>query len=400
MFKKKTPVLKLFEEKGLVKVCAPMVRYSKLQFRNLVKLYDCDLVYTPMILADSFCESEKARQNEFTTNCLDTPLIAQFAANSSEHFLEATKLIYPYCDGIDLNCGCPQRWAKEIGIGCELLKQPQLIYDIVKQCRNVVDESFTVSVKIRLLHNIRDTVEFVRQLEKCGVSFVTVHARIPEQSVGEINRTDLKIIKESCNIPIIGNGGLTNVQECNELQKQTGCDGVMVANAILSNPALFSGYSATPMDCIQNWIDICYNSILTEETYKSELENPSQHIPERPNSLTFQCFHHHLVFMLGKLLKKKQRQYFNNLRTFREALSFINNTFGITPRLFPLEKFYKYSLSCINYLDSQESTMSIKRKSSKFVAHDAYSNGKYFESRFESDEDFDCDWSNIFLDRT
>ena len=39
---------------------ALQVRYSKLAFRLLVKLYDCDLTFTPMILADSFYNSEQA----------------------------------------------------------------------------------------------------------------------------------------------------------------------------------------------------------------------------------------------------------------------------------------------------------------------------------------------------
>lgn len=45
-----------------------MVRYSKLEFRTLVRKYGVDLCYTPMIMADSFCQSNKARLNEFTTN--------------------------------------------------------------------------------------------------------------------------------------------------------------------------------------------------------------------------------------------------------------------------------------------------------------------------------------------
>lgn len=52
-----------------LKICAPMVRYSKLEFRTLVRKYGVDLSFTPMIMADSFCQSNKARLNEFTTNC-------------------------------------------------------------------------------------------------------------------------------------------------------------------------------------------------------------------------------------------------------------------------------------------------------------------------------------------
>lgn len=36
-----------------------MVRYSRLEFRDLVRNYGADLTFTPMIIANSFCRSEK-----------------------------------------------------------------------------------------------------------------------------------------------------------------------------------------------------------------------------------------------------------------------------------------------------------------------------------------------------
>lgn len=44
-------------------------------------------------------------------------LIAQFAANDPVHLAEASELIRPYVDAIDINCGCPQKWAYAEGIG-------------------------------------------------------------------------------------------------------------------------------------------------------------------------------------------------------------------------------------------------------------------------------------------
>lgn len=35
----------------------------------------------------------------------DTPLVAQFAANTTHEYLSAAEMVYPYVDGIDLNCG-------------------------------------------------------------------------------------------------------------------------------------------------------------------------------------------------------------------------------------------------------------------------------------------------------
>ncbi|XP_065167011.1 tRNA-dihydrouridine(20a/20b) synthase [NAD(P)+]-like isoform X3 [Atheta coriaria] len=88
-------VLRLFETKPCLKVCAPMVRYSKLQFRQLVRLYDCDLAFTPMLLADSFILSSKARNNEFTTSKNDSPLVVQFASNNVSDFVGASVLVSP-----------------------------------------------------------------------------------------------------------------------------------------------------------------------------------------------------------------------------------------------------------------------------------------------------------------
>ena len=51
----------LKDKNGIVKICAPMVRYSKLPFRLLVSEYDCDLAFSPMIMAESFAVSQKAR---------------------------------------------------------------------------------------------------------------------------------------------------------------------------------------------------------------------------------------------------------------------------------------------------------------------------------------------------
>lgn len=67
----------------------------RLQFRTLARRYNCDLCFTPMIMADSFVQSAKARDNEFTTNKNDKPLIVQFAAKTVEDFVGAAEMVAP-----------------------------------------------------------------------------------------------------------------------------------------------------------------------------------------------------------------------------------------------------------------------------------------------------------------
>jgi tRNA-dihydrouridine synthase 4 len=102
-----------------------MVRFSKLPFRHVVRSWGSDIVFTPMIMANSFVNSSKARDVEFTTNAYDRyvrppcdvqrtnmilhtrsrPLVVQFAAHTDKEFGDAAELVASSADGIDLNCG-------------------------------------------------------------------------------------------------------------------------------------------------------------------------------------------------------------------------------------------------------------------------------------------------------
>lgn len=117
--------------------------YYRLAFRCLVRKYDCDVCFTPMIVAADFMRSVKARDSEFTTKrgnasivCFicelyvividtddrvadskylyfdptaDQPLIVQFAAKDAQTLADAACVVAPFSDGVDVNCGCPQR---------------------------------------------------------------------------------------------------------------------------------------------------------------------------------------------------------------------------------------------------------------------------------------------------
>lgn len=97
-------------------------------------------------------------------------LIVQFAANDGQQLADAAELVKPWVDGIDLNCGtsslatclasfdahrlrragCPQKWAYQEGIGCALLRKPELVRDLVRSTKQRVGWDFPVSVKIRV----------------------------------------------------------------------------------------------------------------------------------------------------------------------------------------------------------------------------------------------------------
>lgn len=125
--------------------------------RQLIKKYGCDLLYTPMIMADSFVRSDKARDVEFTTTEVDRPLIVQFASNNVSDFSNAARFVRNFSDGVDLNCGCPQRWAIQEGVGSAMIDKAELICQMIKETRKALDHDpdFSISIKIRIHDDIK-----------------------------------------------------------------------------------------------------------------------------------------------------------------------------------------------------------------------------------------------------
>nr|XP_045596403.1 tRNA-dihydrouridine(20a/20b) synthase [NAD(P)+]-like [Procambarus clarkii] len=299
--------LELFKHKELVTISAPMVRYSKLAFRSLVRKYGCDLCFTPMIISDCFLQSIRARHSDFTTCKEDRPLIVQFAASKGEDWAGATRLVAPYCDGVDLNCGCPQRWAMAEGYGACLIHKPELVADMIRQTRNMVtDPDFTVSIKIRLHKDYKQTVNFARQMEAAGASFITVHGRTQDQRGDPVCLEAIADIKSVLQIPVVANGDVRSMDDAHRIQKITGVNGVMAARGMLENPAMYAGYTTTPLECVKDWVNVA-------------LETGTQ----------FTCFHQHLIYMMDKSLTRADRRYFNVLGSTSGVLTYLTEKYMI-----------------------------------------------------------------------
>ena len=219
----KKSILELLKSPSPTKICAPMVRYSKLQFRCLVRKYNCDIAYTPMIISDSFINSQQCRDVELTTNSSDRPLVVQFAASDPKTFAEASEMIYPFSDGVGLNSGCPQRWAMAEGFGAKLLKNPVVLKDFVRFTRSRInDEDFTISIKIRLHKDIRRTVEMCKMLQHVGVSYIDVHGRTTEERHQPVHYDQIKLLKDNLHIPLVANGDVTTLEEAYQVCDDTG----------------------------------------------------------------------------------------------------------------------------------------------------------------------------------
>lgn len=91
---------------------------------------------------------------DFTTSDSDRPLVVQFAASTPVDFARAAEMVMPYSDGVNLNCGCPQSWAIQEGVGCAMMRKPDDVAAMVRAVKERCGAGFCVSVKIRVHKDI------------------------------------------------------------------------------------------------------------------------------------------------------------------------------------------------------------------------------------------------------
>jgi tRNA-dihydrouridine synthase 1 len=105
----------------------------------------------------------------------DRPFFVQFCANDPNILLAAAKRVAPYCDGVDLNLGCPQGIAKKGHYGSFLQEDQDLIYRLV----NILHKELPIPVtaKMRILETKEKTLDYAKNLLSAGASILTVHGR-------------------------------------------------------------------------------------------------------------------------------------------------------------------------------------------------------------------------------
>jgi len=239
-------------------ICAPMVDQSELAFRMLTRKYGAQLCYTPMLHSKMMVTDKNYKKQNFTTCKEDRPLIVQFCGNDPEILLKAAKMVEDECDAVDINLGCPQGIARRGHYGSFLLKEPQLIKKIVETLTSNL--KIPVTCKIRMLPSEEETLKLAKLIEDAGCSLLTVHGRTKEQNkqtVGSCNWDIITKIKQVVKIPVFANGGSHSYDDVLKCLETTKVEGVMSAESLLENPALFSGKIVDLDDLASEYLNLC-----------------------------------------------------------------------------------------------------------------------------------------------
>ncbi len=219
---------------------APMAGITDLPFRVICKEFGASLVCTEMISAKAIFYNDEKTKKLMNTQGEKRPIAFQIFGSDKESMGYSAKYVSKLGDIIDINLGCPAPKVVKNGDGSKLLLDLDKTKEVIETVVN--NSSVPVTIKIRLGWDKEHIVgtEVAKIAEKAGVCAITVHGRTRSEFYsGKADLEYIKKIKQSVNIPVIGNGDIVDEESAKVMFEKTGVDGIMIGRASLGNPWIF-----------------------------------------------------------------------------------------------------------------------------------------------------------------
>lgn len=219
---------------------APMAGITDLPFRLICKENGAGLVYTEMISAKALLYGDEKTKLLLKTCNQEKPLAVQIFGSDLEAIAYASKYVSNFADIVDINMGCPAPKVVKNGDGSKILLDLNLLRQIVETA--VKNSKVPVTVKMRTGWDAEHIValEAAKIIEQAGASAIALHGRTRSQFYsGEADWKIIKQVKQSVNIPIIGNGDIKCKEDAKKALEKSKVDAIMIGRASLGNPWIF-----------------------------------------------------------------------------------------------------------------------------------------------------------------
>lgn len=223
-------------------ILAPMAGVCNSAFRKICKEMGCALVCAEMVSDKGMIYNSKKTEDMLYFEEVERPISQQIFGSDKETFTKAAQRVYEimHPDIIDINMGCPvPKVAVRAQAGSALLKNPELIREIVSSVVESVPVPVTVKIRSGWDFNSINAVEIAKICEEAGAKAITVHPRTRSQLYsGKADLDIIKQVKEAVHIPVIGNGDIKDIETAKHMLEYTKCDAIMIGRGVLGNPWL------------------------------------------------------------------------------------------------------------------------------------------------------------------
>jgi nifR3 family TIM-barrel protein len=220
-------------------VLAPMAGVCNSAFRLTVKEFGAGLVCAEMVSDKGIVLKNEKTMNMLYIDEREKPLSLQIFGGEKKTLVEAAQFVdkNTNADIIDINMGCPVPKITKCDAGAKWLLDPDKIYEMVAAVVEAVEKPVTVKMRMGWDDDHIFAVKNAQAVERAGGKAVALHGRTRVQMYeGKANWDIIREVKQSINIPLIGNGDIQTPHDAKRMLEETGCDGVMIGRAALGNP--------------------------------------------------------------------------------------------------------------------------------------------------------------------
>lgn len=220
---------------------APMAGITDQPFRRLCSQLGAGLTFSEMMSTNpDVWHTEKSRlrlahHDEIGINAV------QIAGSDPTEMAQAAKINVEYgADIIDINMGCPAKKVNKKMAGSALLREPELVAQILNAVVNAVDVPVTLKIRTGWDLENRNCLTIAKIAEQAGIKALTIHGRTRSCLFnGEAEYESIKAVKQTVSIPIIANGDIRSAEKAKSVLDYTNVDAVMIGRGSFGNPWLF-----------------------------------------------------------------------------------------------------------------------------------------------------------------
>ena len=221
-------------------ILAPMAGVTDLPFRLITEKFNPGLVCTEMVSSKALYYGDEKTKQLLKNDGEKRPISMQIFGSDPESMAFAARYVSEIADIVDINMGCPAPKVVKNGDGSKLLLDLNKVEEIIKAV--VANSKVPVTLKFRKGWNNENIVacEVAKIAEKNGIAAITIHGRSRDEFYsGKADLDIIKKVKESVNIPVIGNGDVIDEESAKYMLEYTGVDGIMIGRGAMGNPWIF-----------------------------------------------------------------------------------------------------------------------------------------------------------------
>jgi len=222
-------------------VLAPMAGVTDRPFRQLCKELGAGMAVSEMISSNSLLwGSSKTLRRANHIGEVEPRIVQILGADPQLMARAAQHNVANGAQLIDINMGCPAKKICNVMAGSALLRDEELVKQILQTVVNAVNVPVTLKIRTGWDKNNKNGVTIAKIAEQMGIQALAVHGRTRACGYsGEAEYDTIAEIKAAVHIPVIANGDIRNPEKAKFVLDYTQADAVMIGRAAQGNPWIF-----------------------------------------------------------------------------------------------------------------------------------------------------------------